>query len=46
MINLMIKMSKNEKLTPDEIKKMSDIQKSLSTLIDGGYVGKPPRMIE
>ena len=46
MINLMIKLSKNEKLTPDEIKKMSDIQKSLSTLIDGGYVGKPPRMIE
>ena len=46
MINLMIKMSKNEKLTPDETKKMSDIQKSLSTLIDGGYVGKPPRMIE
>ena len=46
MINLMIKMSKNEKLTPDEIKKMSDIQKSLLTLIDGGYVGKPPRMIE
>ena len=46
MINLMIKMSKNEKLTPDEIKKMSDIQKSLSTLIDGGYVGKPSRMRE
>jgi len=41
-----INFSKNEKLTPDEIKKMSDIQKSLSTLIDGGYVGKPPRMIE
>ena len=44
MINLMIKMSKNEKLTPDEIKKMSDIQKSLSTLIDGGYIGRPSRM--
>ena len=41
---LMLKMSKNEKLAPDEIEKMSDIQKSLSNLIDGGYVGKPPRM--
>ena len=40
----MLKMSKNEKLAPDEIEKMSDIQKSLSNLIDGGYVGKPPRM--
>ena len=44
MINLMLKMSKNEKLAPDEIQKMSDLQKSLSDLIDGGYVGKPLRM--
>jgi hypothetical protein len=44
MINLMVKMSKNEKLTPDEIKKMSDLQESLSTLINGGYIGKPTRM--
>ena len=46
MINLMIKMSKNEKLTSEEIEKLSDIQKSLSTLIDGGYIGKPSRMRE
>ena len=44
MLNLMIKMSKNENLTPDETKQMLDIQKSLSTLIDGGYIGKPSRM--
>ena len=44
MINLMLKMSKNEKLTTDELEKMSDLQKSLSNLIDGGYVGKPFRM--
>ena len=44
MINLMVKMSKNEKLTPDEIKNMSDIQESLSSLIAGGYVGRPSRM--
>ena len=46
MINLMIKMSKNEKLTSEELEKLSDIQKSLSTLIDGGYIGKPSRMRE
>ena len=40
----MTKMSKNEKLTPDEIKKISDLQESLSNLIDGGYVGRPSRM--
>ena len=44
MINLMIKISKNEKLSADEVKQMSDIQKSLSSLIEGGYVGKPSRM--
>ena len=44
MLNLMVKMSKNENLTPDETKKMLDIQKSLETLIDGGYIGKPSRM--
>jgi len=44
MINLMLKMSKNEKLTTTETKQMSDLQKSLSTLIDGGYIGRPSRM--
>ena len=44
MINLMIKISKNEKLSADEVKQMSDIQKSLSSLIEGGYIGKPSRM--
>jgi len=44
MINLMSKISKNEKLSADEVKQMSDIQKSLSSLIEGEYVGKPSRM--
>ena len=44
MLTLMMKMSKNEKLSEEEIKQMTDIQKSLSTLIEGGYIGKPPRM--
>ena len=46
MLNIMIKMSKNEKLSPDEIDKITNIQKSLSSLIDGGYVAKPDRMKE
>ena len=46
MLNIMIKMSKNEKLSPDEIDKITNIQKSLSSLIDGGYVAKPDRMNE
>ena len=46
MLNIMIKMSKNEKLSPDEIDKITNIQKSLSSLIDGGYIAKPNRMKE
>ena len=46
MLNVMIKLSKNEKLSTDEIDKITDIQKSLSSLIDGGYVAKPNRMKE
>jgi hypothetical protein len=46
MLNIMIKMSKNETLSPDEIDKITNIQKSLSSLIDGGYVAKPDRMKE
>ena len=44
MLNLMIKMSKNEKLSTEEIDKITNIQKSLSSLIDGGYIAKPDRM--
>ena len=46
MLNVMIKMSKNEKLSTDDTDKITNIQKSLSSLIDGGYVGKPKRMKE
>lgn len=41
MINLLVKSSKNEKLTTEEIVTLEDIQKNLKVLIDGGYVGKP-----
>ena len=46
MLNIMIKMSKNEKLSTEEADEITNIQKSLSTLIDGGYVAKPDRMKE
>ena len=46
MLNVMIKMSKNEKLSTDDTDKITNIQKSLSSLIDGGYVGKHKMMKE
>jgi len=41
MMNMFVKLSKNEKLNDEEIKEISEIQKKLQILIDGGYVGKP-----
>jgi hypothetical protein len=43
MINLLVKLSKNEKLTEEENQKISELQKSLDTLINGGHVGNPKR---
>jgi hypothetical protein len=43
MMNMFIKLSKNEKLNDEEIKEISEIQKNLQILIDGGYVGKPDK---
>ena len=40
MMNMFVKFSKNEKLTDDEIVKLSELQKDIQTLIDGGYIGK------
>ena len=44
MLQTMIKLSKNEKLTEDELKKITEIEKNLTTLINGGWIGKPKRM--
>jgi hypothetical protein len=41
MIQLLLKIQKNEKLTDDEIKKIEDIQKNLDILIKGGSIGNP-----
>ena len=40
LTNLLVKLSKNEKLTEEEISQIEEIQKNLKILIDGGYVGK------
>ena len=40
MLNMMIKMSKNEKMSDEDIQMMAEIQKDLKHLIDGGSVGK------
>ncbi len=41
LTNLLVKLSKNEKLTEDELSQMEEIQKNLKILIDGGSIGKP-----
>lgn len=41
MTNLLVKLSKNEKLNEEEISQIEEIQKNLKILIDGGYTGKP-----
>lgn len=39
MLNLMVKILQNEKLTDDEVKKISEMQKMMNDLIQGGIVG-------
>jgi len=40
---MMIKMSKNEKMSSEDIQMMTQIQNDLKHLIDGGSVGKTKR---
>lgn len=40
MTQLLVKLSKNEKLTDTELAKINEIEKNLDLLIRGGYVGK------
>lgn len=42
MSKIMVETSK-EKLTSDDLKKMTDLQKKMDILIQGGYVGDPKR---
>lgn len=41
MTNVLVKLSKNEKLTTKELDEITELQKKMETLIEGGYVGKP-----
>ena len=41
MINLLIKLSNNEKITEEDSKEINRIKKELDHLIKGGYVGTP-----
>ena len=36
---MLVKISKNESLTDEEIQKISDLEKTMNHLIKGGYVG-------
>ena len=39
MMNMLVKLSKNEKLDDNEIQKLAEIEKNLNILIEGGYIG-------
>jgi len=43
--NMMIKWSKNEKLTEQEITELKSLQEKINTLIKGGYVGNPKKKV-
>lgn len=43
ILRINIKKTKGEKLTPEEILEIQNLEKQLQKLIDGGYVGNPPR---
>lgn len=43
LTNYLIKWSKNEKLTTEEINEITELQKKIKILIKGGFVGSPKR---
>lgn len=44
MTNMLLKLSKNEKLTDEELNNLAEIQKNLQALIAGGYIGNPSHL--
>jgi len=44
MLQLLVKLSQNEKLTEEDQQKIKDLEANLSKLIDGGWINKPKRM--
>lgn len=43
ILRINIKKAKGEKLTSEELSEIQNIEEKLQKLIDGGYVGNPPR---
>ncbi len=41
--NILVKLSKNEKLTDQEINEIAEIEKKINILIRGGSIGKPQK---
>lgn len=44
MFQMLLKLSKNEKITEEDQKQIKDIETNLIKLIDGGWIDKPKRM--
>lgn len=43
MLELLVKLSNNEKLSQEELDEISELKKKIKILIDGGFVGKPKK---
>ena len=44
MLQMLVKLSNNEKITEEDQKQIKEIESNLSKLIDGGWINKPKRM--
>ena len=44
MLEIIVKLSKSEKLTEKELKEIDELQKKMQILIKGGHVGNPQNM--
>jgi len=44
MLQMLVKLSKNEKITEEDQKQIKEIEANLSKLIGGGWIDKPKRM--
>jgi len=44
MLQMLVKLSQNEKITEEDQKQIKEIETNLIKLIDGGWINKPKRM--
>ena len=40
LTTIFVKLSKNEKLTDEELKQLSELEEKIKILLDGGMIGK------